>query len=231
MKKIIVSAVLVYALVFIWATTMVVHTTNGEETFELSEIESITFAPDVDVVFQDDFNEWNSNDWSGNWWNYNNNQGTWQPNVDDGVAYMQTTNYSWGQIRLNELWSPGHTFTVDLTPYLQSGGSNYDGAFLALSDNWVDYLSEYFIGIQLKAGNIYVCNQDEWEIENIGSYVAGEINQLTINWNIDGSFTISSSTGSYTTETNVLPINNAYFVIANKDSSDGFELDQIIITE
>ena len=64
MKKIIVLVTLVFSLVFIWATTMVVHTTNGEEAFELDEITSITFE-DYSLVAYYPFNG-NANDASGN---------------------------------------------------------------------------------------------------------------------------------------------------------------------
>jgi hypothetical protein len=51
MKKIIIMAVLVYALVFIWATQMIIEKTDGTQVeFEITEIEGITFEMEEGIT-------------------------------------------------------------------------------------------------------------------------------------------------------------------------------------
>lgn len=67
MKKIIILGFLVISVI-LFATQMIVHTTNGDESFELDDIESITFGPSYfpnDPVAFYPFNG-NANDESGN---------------------------------------------------------------------------------------------------------------------------------------------------------------------
>jgi N-acetylneuraminic acid mutarotase len=44
MKRIVIISSLITIVAFVWATQMIVHTTSGDEAFELSEITSITFG-------------------------------------------------------------------------------------------------------------------------------------------------------------------------------------------
>ncbi|MBC8384550.1 MAG: LamG domain-containing protein [Candidatus Cloacimonetes bacterium] len=68
MKKFIILIALLFSIICIWATTMIVHTTNGSESFELGEINNITFIPGdfpSDPIAFYPFSG-NSNDASGN---------------------------------------------------------------------------------------------------------------------------------------------------------------------
>ncbi len=179
----------------------------------------------------DNFYSWNISYWEGNWWSHNINHGAWQPTVENGYAYMKTTDYSWGQIRTTQMWSPGQTFSITLIPFLESGGINADKAFFCLSSNWVFYDTDIAAGIKLDNRNVIAWCEDNFEIAIFGSYTPGDEITLTITWNTDGTLTLTGGSGSYTMASSLLQANEAYFVIVNKDSIDGIEVDQVIICE
>lgn len=118
---------------------------DNEGNYGWSEYFTIEQSSNIEI--QDEFTNWNSSIWSGNQWHLNNNQGSWQPNVDNGVAHMYLDDFSWGQIRTNNDYVANHVFSVRIIPYLNSGSTNGDRCVLALSSNWIQYNSPDAVGI------------------------------------------------------------------------------------
>jgi hypothetical protein len=117
MKKIIILAVLVYALVFIWATQMIVTTTNGEESFELSEIESITFEQcQIVITNPNSSSEWvQGEDFTIDWENASGSQiifYLYQDGVELGIAHDWTLNDDTCHGWLLSEWGTGSGYQI-----------------------------------------------------------------------------------------------------------------------
>ena len=197
-----------------------------------SAADSKAVVPDAGTAqsFSDSFNSWDSTKWEGQKWCQNVSQGAWTPTVSGGIADMKTSDLCWGQIRTKQLWTPGTTVQIDMVPYLQSGGVNGDEAYIAFGSPWTGYPSgSDAAGVMFDNGKMYAWSKTQNKKTTIGSYTTGKKIRVTLSWSTGGTMTISGDLGSATFADTVLQKSSLYLVIANKDSSDGIALDQVVI--
>ncbi len=178
-------------------------------------------------TIQETFDSWNSTLWQGNQWSGNSNGGNWVPPISNSNAHMRYNDVSWGQIRMLQQFQPGFSFTIILTPFLASGGGNTDQAYIGLTNNWVYYGTSLGGGIKLYNGEVSAWSESNLSMEVIGSYSYGSEMEVTITWNSDRSLTIEGGGGSTIIPATYLPTGDAYFLIVSKDSSDGFDVNQV----
>ena len=236
MKKLTIVFALIGLISALFATTMTVHTTTGEQEFEISEIENITFSNNSNIIFQEDFNDWNATIWDGQSWSGNNPSGAWQPQIENGIASFQTDDYSWGMIKTTEQWNADHSFTFTFTPYLESGGTNVDVGFLGISSNWLFY--EHFgenvsVGFKLIDGtvNVWLEHSSSFQSEyaSLGSYTPGVEIILTLTWNSDGSVLLVNGNNQCLIDAIDFPTNSVGLVLGNANSPDGLDVNQVIV--
>ncbi len=172
-----------------------------------------------------------SDNWEGNAWAFNNNIGTWFPSVGSGTASFASPNdFTWVKLRTKTNYTGSVRTTLEINPSLLTGGVNGDAAYLAYGDQWIEHVGQPAVGVLFRAGGVYFYDQAAGkEQQQIGSYVAGQWVQLTLDYSLAGLLQVVGTgiSGSYQT-TNILT--SFKFIIACKDSTDGFQVRNLSTT-
>ena len=186
-------------------------------------------------LFAYEFTNWNSSIWDGNWWNCNIDRDGWSPGIFEGVAQMQIYDTSWGEIRTEDSFNRNTRIDYTIIPYLESGETYPDCAYLGLSTNWVEYGSDRAVGFRLENGQVHVWYETysggSLSVATIGSYTVGEPFTLKMLWNDNGSLTFSNGTNSYTLSSSQFAVNSAKIICVVQASTDGFDIDRIVAYE
>ena len=196
---------------------------------------SQNFFVGLHEVFTDEFTHWSYSKWDGNWWNCNIDNGFWKPDYIDGVAQMQIYDTSWGEIRTEDSFSRNTRIDYTIIPYLESGATYPDCAYLGLSTNWVEYGSNTAAGFRLENGQVHVWYETysggSLSVATIGSYTVGEPITLKMLWNDNGSLTLFNGSSSYTLSSSYFSTSSAEIICVVQASTDGFDIDRIVAYE
>jgi hypothetical protein len=181
------------------------------------------------IPFSDEFGTWDATRWQGEEWCGNGDMGSWKPTIGSGGAKMWIDDYCWGQMRTVTKWQAGSSFEVDLTPFLQSGGTNRDEGFIALGTDWINYGTGAAVGLRLYGGAAFLWTSSSGDVRQLGTYTPGQPVAVIFRWNSTGTLEVSGSLGTGTVSAPALLQSSLSLLIAEKDSADGFLLNRACV--
>jgi len=115
---------------------------------------------------------------------------------------------------------------------LRSGGINDDRALIFFSTTWVRYLSPDAIGLVLDdSGVVKVWSLEKGDMAKIGTYRPGSAISVSLTFNDDGTITMRGGGGTFKTPSAHFAYGLPRIVIGEKDSSDGFDLHTVKISQ
>ncbi len=183
----------------------------------------------------DDFDSWDTNLWEGNQWCYNNDEGAWSPNVEDGQAEFKNDDYCRLVIRTVQAWSSPVAVCAIMTPELASGGVNLDSAIFAFSSSWINYSSGVpYVGASLESGAVIA---RQWAPTGqtataFDAYLPGAQYELTLVWpDASGDYRVYGPGSSVEWSSPTLQDTGLRFGIAVENSIDGLKLDRVVVQE
>jgi len=170
--------------------------------------------------------------WEGNKWCGNNDQGSWFPEIVGEYGHFATDDYCWGQLRTKTNLSANQVVAFQVRPSLGSGGVNEDIAYFVFGEGWHDVsYNTYrdFIGIAFRNGSVYTSYPGCYQVcDEIGTYVPGEWITVELSLDANGALTVNSSNFTYVYQSSFTSASYK-FIIAQKDSSDGFDVQSVTV--
>ncbi len=144
----------------------------------------------------EEFTTWSTSVWEGHRWCYNVDQGAWTGQIDSGRLVFTPNDYCWNQARtVGSVVAKGASVHVDVTPMLQSGGTNVDEMYVALGTDWAIYGGGALVGVLFRGATreILAWRSADSVTAPIGSFVPGTTIGVDLAWQNDGSLVLSGT--------------------------------------